>query len=92
MVDSFEGGGRRFVLAKQFENRPRDWRGLTAQERRIVAHAARGESRKVTGHRLGLSRSRVSSVLCSAMRKLGVRTQAQLVLLMRGFQEPVRAD
>lgn len=92
VVDSFEADGRRFVLAKRFDDGTGDRRGLTPQECRVVARAAFGESRKATGYRLGLSRSRVSSLLCSAMRKLGVRTQAQLVLLMRGFRSPVRGD
>jgi DNA-binding NarL/FixJ family response regulator len=37
-------------------------------------------------YRLGLSTSRVSTVLHSAMRKLGFRTRTELVKQMRGFQ------
>jgi DNA-binding CsgD family transcriptional regulator len=38
------------------------------------------------GYRLGLSKSRVSMLLRSAMRKLGVRTRSQLVIKLRDFQ------
>jgi len=91
VVDSFDSEGRRFMLLrpnKQLANEryPR----LTRREREIVAYAALGESRKATGYRLGISPPRVSCVLSEAMRKLGVKNQAQLVLLMRSFQ--VRAD
>jgi DNA-binding CsgD family transcriptional regulator len=85
LVDAFESGGRLFVLAKANGARAARWRGLTPRESGILFHAASGESLKATSYRLGLSRSRISFLVSSIMRKLGVKTQAQLVLLMRGF-------
>jgi len=45
-----------------------------------------GQTNKMIGYRLGLSRSRVSLLLRSAMRKLGVRTRAQLVSKLGEFE------
>lgn len=87
VLDSFDAGGRRFVLIDANAHCSRQWPELTRRERQVVTFAALGESRKATGYRLGLTRPHVSCVLSSAMRKLGVKTQAQLVLLMRSFQQ-----
>ena len=91
MLDSFQVRGRLFVLARRSGPRCTHRHGLTARENEVLLHAALGESRKVTGHRLGLSRSRVSTLLGSAMRKLGVKNQAQLVLLMQRFRHYAEA-
>ncbi len=82
LVDSFDFEHRRFFLARGTHvSGPQSW--LTARERQVLFSAARGESCKLIGLNLELSRSRVSCILRSAMRKLGVKTHAQLVLLMR---------
>jgi DNA-binding CsgD family transcriptional regulator len=47
-----------------------------------------GDSVKLIGYRLGMSRTSVSSSLKRAMRKLGVRTQAQLIERFRAFELP----
>lgn len=91
-VDSFERDGRRFVLAKRNGGHRGHLRGLTPRELQVLTYAARGESHKATGYRLGLSAARVSSLLKSVMRKLGVRSQAQLVLLMRGLHQHAHAS
>ena len=86
-VDWFDTDGRRFVLALPNAPEVSDPRGLTDRERQIVAYAAMGQTNKMIGYRLGLSRSRVSLLLRTAMRKLGVRTRTQLVSRMREFKE-----
>jgi DNA-binding CsgD family transcriptional regulator len=86
VLDSFDAGGRHFVVINAIAHDSGGWPELTRRERQVVACASLGESRKATGYRLGISRPHVSCVLKSAMRKLGVKTQAQLVFLMRGFQ------
>lgn len=48
--------------------------------------ASRGESSKLISYRLGLSQSHISQLLNDAMRKLHVKTPAQLVEKMRGVQ------
>ena len=86
MVDWFDSDGRRFVLAIPNSPHITDPRGLSERESQIVAHAIMGHTNKMIAYRLGLSRSRVSLHLRNAMRKLGVRTRAQLVKKMRDFQ------
>jgi DNA-binding CsgD family transcriptional regulator len=86
MVDWFDTDGRRFVLALPNSPRVCDPRGLTERESQVVAYAGMGQTNKLIAYRLGLSTSRVSMLLRSAMRKLKVKTRAQLVLKMREFQ------
>lgn len=90
LVDWFDSDGRRFVLAKPNAPDLGDPRGLTEREHQATSYAALGESYKMIGYRLGISRSRVSTLLASAMRKLRVKTQAQLVLRMHGLQMPLK--
>jgi DNA-binding CsgD family transcriptional regulator len=86
MVDWFDSDGRRFVLALPNAPQVDDPRGLTERESQVVAYAVLGQTNKMIGYRLGLSKSRVSMLLRSAMRKLGVRTRSQLVIKLRDFQ------
>jgi DNA-binding CsgD family transcriptional regulator len=86
MVDWFDTDGRRFVLA--VPNRPdiADPRGLTEREMQVVTYAIFGHSNKFIAYQLGISKARVSLLLCSSMRKLGARTPAQLVKKMRDLR------
>lgn len=86
LIDWFDAEGRRFILAKRNAPRIRDPRGLTEREAQIAAYAALGETSKMIGYRFGLSQPYVSRLLRDAMRKLGVKTRAQLVERMRGVQ------
>ncbi len=83
LVDWFDADGRRFIIAKLNPQRDGVPRGLTARERQVALSAALGESSKSTGYQLGISPSRVSALLKAAMRKLGVRSKAQLVVMVR---------
>ncbi len=85
LVDWFDTDGRRFVLAKPNAPNVRDPRELSEREAQVATYAALGESGKIIGYRFGISPQRVSVLLKSAMRKLGVKTQAQLVERMRGM-------
>ncbi len=85
MVDWFDSDARRFVLAIRNPPGIQDPHGLTTREGQVATYAALGESGKLIGYRLGLSPSRVSSLLHDAMRKLRVHTQAELVEKMRGL-------
>jgi DNA-binding CsgD family transcriptional regulator len=79
MVEWFDTDDRRYMLAVPNAPRVMDPRGLTKRESQVVAYAALGDSHKLIAYRLGISRTRVSGALGSAMRKLKVKTQAQLV-------------
>ncbi len=82
LVDWFDADGRRFIIAKLNPQKVGVPRGLTAREREVALSAALGESSKSTGYQLGISPSRVSALLKAAMRKLGVRSKAQLVVMV----------
>jgi DNA-binding CsgD family transcriptional regulator len=82
-VDWFDTDGRRFILAVPNSPEVVDPRGLTERERQVVSYAAVGQANKMIAYRLGLSTSRVSILLRTAMRKLGTRTRAQLVQRIR---------
>ena len=56
-----------------------DPRGLSAQECQVIAYAVLGETNKLIAYRLGLSQGRVSGLLRSAIKKLGLKSRAQLV-------------
>ena len=85
-VDWFDTDGRRYVLALPNSPNVSDPRGLSKRERQVVAYAAMGQSNKLIAYRLGLSGSRVSLLLRSAMRKMGTKTRAHLVNRVREFE------
>ncbi|MEM9728406.1 MAG: helix-turn-helix transcriptional regulator [Myxococcota bacterium] len=91
MVDWFDTDGRRYVLALPNPPDVTDPRALTERESQVAAYAAIGESHKMIGYRLGISRVRVTNHLRSVMEKLGVKTNAELVHRLRGFSDvPMR--
>ncbi len=85
LVDWFDTDGRRFVLANPNPPRLKDPRGLTERENQVCTYAALGETNKLISYRLGISQSKISSTLQSAMRKLGAQTRSQLVEKLRAF-------
>jgi len=85
MVDRFESGSRRFVLASCNPPGTRDPHHLTRREVEVATRAACGETGKRIGWELGLSTSRVSGLLRDVMRKLRVSTQPELVEKMRAL-------
>jgi DNA-binding CsgD family transcriptional regulator len=92
IVDWFDSDDRRYVLAIPNAPHVSDPRGLTDREKQVVAYAALGDNHKLIAYRLGLSRSRVTKALGSAMRKLGVSTQAALVAKLRGVSSLTSPD
>lgn len=83
MVDWFDADGRRFVLVRPNGPRGRDPRALSPREYEVAKYAALGDTGKIIAARLCMSPTLVSASLRSAMRKLGVKTQSQLVIQMR---------
>ncbi|MEM8608261.1 MAG: LuxR C-terminal-related transcriptional regulator [Myxococcota bacterium] len=82
MIDWFDSDRRRFILALPNPPDVRDPRGLTERESQVATYAALGDSKKLICYRLGLSSSRVSTLLHSAMRKLGADSHAALATFM----------
>jgi DNA-binding CsgD family transcriptional regulator len=89
MVEWFDTDQRRYILAVPNAPSVVDPRGLTRRESQVAAYAALGESHKLIAYRLGISRSRTSNALSSAMRKLGVKTQPQLVAKLHAIRDQV---
>jgi DNA-binding CsgD family transcriptional regulator len=85
-VDWFDTDGRRFVLAVPNAPEATDPRGLTERETQVVAYVHFGLTNKLIAYHLGLSKGRVSTLLGSAMRKLGVQTRAQLMKKLYDFK------
>jgi DNA-binding CsgD family transcriptional regulator len=81
LVDRFDTDGRRYLVARKNEPDVKDPRALSARERHVLAYAAMGQSLKLIAYSLGLSLSTVSVNRRTAMRKLGLHSQADIVAL-----------
>ncbi len=81
LVDRFERGGRRYLVAHRNPPELADLRALTPRECAVVNLAALGKSNKLIAYELGLSESGVSSHLHAAMRKLGITSRSDLIRL-----------
>jgi DNA-binding CsgD family transcriptional regulator len=79
MVDWFDTDGRRYILAIPNPPNVVDVRGLNEMETAVTQYAALGDNHKLIAYRLGIHRTTVTKALRTAMRKLGVKTQAELV-------------
>ena len=81
LVERFESDGRRIMVARRNDPASRASRALSEHERKVVALLALGHSLKVCAYELGRAESTISEMAHSAMRKLRVRTRAELVEL-----------
>jgi DNA-binding CsgD family transcriptional regulator len=84
LVDHVEADGRRFVLARRNEPHVYDPKALSRAEGQVTAFAIQGHSNKHIAYLLGIAPSTVAAHLASARRKLGVRTQSELVATFGG--------
>ena len=84
-VDWFDSDGRRFVLGLPNAPNVTDPRGLTDREMQVVSYVLFGQTNKLIAYNLGLSKGRVSTLLRSAMRKVGVQTRSQLISKLHDF-------
>ena len=78
LFEQFEHDGRRFLVARRKEPWARPCDGLTTQEVACAIYAADGHSQKLIAYELGLSEATVSLHLRRSMRKLGLRSRAEL--------------
>jgi len=81
LLDRFERGGRRYIVAYRNPPELAVQRALTARESVVVHLAALGKSNKLIAYELGLSESGVSSHLHAAMRKLGITSRSEVIRL-----------
>ena len=87
LVDWFDSDDRRYVLALPNAPSVTDPRGLTDRENLVATYAMHGDSLTLIGYRLGLSKASISTTLKRVMKKLGVRTQAQLIERFGAFEQ-----
>ncbi|MBC8070816.1 MAG: hypothetical protein IAG13_20990 [Deltaproteobacteria bacterium] len=88
LVDRFESDGRRYIVAHSNDSPTPPWKSLSPRERQVAAHVSLGHSDKHVAYELGLAPSTVRVLLMRAVRKLGVKSRAELTGL---FRHEVRA-
>lgn len=78
LVDRFEEGGRRFLVAVKNDPVHADPRGLTQRQRQVAEFVGLGRSNKEIAYVLGLASSTVSEAVGAACRKLGLGSRVEL--------------
>jgi DNA-binding NarL/FixJ family response regulator len=79
IVESTERDGKLMVLACRNEPRTRRIRHLSARQRSVAQYAALGHSYKYIAYELGMSIPSVAAELHEALRKLGLKSRAELI-------------
>jgi DNA-binding CsgD family transcriptional regulator len=79
LVESIDSDGKRFVLVRRNTPDLKHPRGLLPTERHAAALVALGHPTKLVAYELGLSLPVVSALVASAVRKLGLRSRAELI-------------
>jgi DNA-binding NarL/FixJ family response regulator len=86
LLDRFESGGRRYIVACENQNTPRVPRCLTPREEHVAQLAARGRSNHEIAYELGVDFETVSAHLKRALRKLGCSGRGNLIRLIDAAQ------
>jgi ATP/maltotriose-dependent transcriptional regulator MalT len=79
LVDSFEEGGRRYVVARENQAEAARFCDLTDRERQVVVHASLGMSNKQIAYALGISDATVRVLMARAARRFGVHSRKELL-------------
>lgn len=79
LVDTFEHGGKRYLVAEQNGAAVDAAPDLSPRERTVLAAAAAGHHNKLIAYDLGLADSTVRVLLFRAIRKLGVASRAEAI-------------
>ena len=79
LVDSFEEGGRRYVVARENQAEAHGFIALTDRERQVVVHAALGLTNKQIAYTLGISDATVRVLMARAANRLGVHSRKNLL-------------
>jgi len=85
LVEKTEATGKTRLLARRNDPDLAEPKSLTPRERQVLAYARVGHAVKFIGFELGLSASTVAAHLASGMRKLGLKSRADLARL-GGFE------
>jgi DNA-binding NarL/FixJ family response regulator len=78
LLDRFEAGGRRYVIAAT-----EPCVELSSREQEVIALAAAGASNKEIAHSLGVAHATVRVLLSRAAAKLNVKTRTDLITAFR---------
>ncbi len=78
LVDHFERGGSKYLVAHRNDCQPAPLALLTERERQVVALAAMGHANKSIAYDLGIATSTVGVLLSRALRRLGLRSRREL--------------
>jgi DNA-binding CsgD family transcriptional regulator len=92
LVDRYERGGQRYVLAR--ENAPGSFgpSQLSAREQQVAALAALGRSNKLISYELGLAHSTVRVLIARACAKLAVLSRCELVSRIISAESQARSS
>jgi DNA-binding NarL/FixJ family response regulator len=86
LVDRFDSGGRRFVVAYRNPSGVLDPRRLTPREERAAMLAALGRSNKEIAFDLSITESTVANLMAAALAKLGLESRTLLPLFWRDLR------
>lgn len=81
LVDHFDTDGRRYLVARKNDPQVPEPRALTMRERQVLAYTALGHPLKLIAYTLGLSIATVAEQRQRAMRKLGLKSSAEVIRL-----------
>lgn len=85
LVDDFEAGDERYIVARANSAASRGPSVLSARERQVLGCLAMGHSDKVIAYELGLSHSTVRVLVARARGKLGARGREDLITKFRAL-------
>ena len=86
LIDRFEADGRRYLVALRNDPEVPNPRGLSRQEAQVAEFLALGHSEKQIAYALGVSASLISRRIRAGIRKLGLRSRAELAALFAQFE------
>jgi DNA-binding CsgD family transcriptional regulator len=79
LIDHFESDGRRYLLARRNEAAREGYIALSDRERQAIGFARLGHANKLIAYEMGISPSTVAVLIHRAMKKLGLRSRADLL-------------
>lgn len=89
IIGRYDRDDRQVLVARLNDAALTEARALTVRERQIVEHAAMGKSNKQVACEVGLSIGSVSGYLAGALRKMGLRSRAELVVVAAPSEMPM---
>lgn len=91
LVDHFETGGKRYLVARRNDPPIKDISCLALRERQAVAFASLGHTNKLIAYEMGISASTVGVLLHRAAQKLGTTTRGELVARFKKLSDRAAA-